>query len=273
MHILAKIVKRLKELFDLWPEPNFDKEIEPHFLFIITPPYSGSTAIAKFLNTSKRTTILQKRAEGQWLIPGMCQDDRWKSDKAINYDSVKSVWLHKFQKIRKSGKNIDVVIEKSPPNMMRIIELSSQFKSFSLIANNRNPYANCASILYRHHDANNIGEDNRIEALTSIASSWIKRSLVISELVSEYKIPLITYEDFCKDPSTLVSKLNLPHGVTDTIDMNAVVKVKDYIPQRILNQNDRQISKLTIKEIDHLTSIFVENKLLLKEFGYSLLQS
>jgi hypothetical protein len=273
LQLVSKVIQKFKKSSEFWPEPNFDKRIEPHFLFIITPPYSGSTAIANLLNTSERTTLLQKKGEGQWLIPGLCQKDRWESEKAINYNSVKSVWLNRYQEIRKSENIIDVVIEKSPANMMRIMELSSHFKSFSFIANNRDPYANCASILYRHHDPDNIGAENRIEVLSFIAKTWIKKSLVINKLVSEHKIPLITYEDFCKDPSTLVSKLNLPQGAVDTIDVNAVVKVKDYEPQGILNQNDRQISKLTTEEIYHLTNIFVENKDLLKSFGYTLLQS
>lgn len=270
MYLSNEIIKKSAEL---WPLPDYEKENEPHFLFILTPPYSGSTAIATLLNTSKRTTILQKRAEGQWLIPGLCQKDRWEKDKDINYNSVKSVWLHRYQELNRSEKIIDVVIEKSPPNMMRIMELSSHFKSFSFVANNRDPYANCASILYRLHDAANIGSKQRLIALSSIAKGWIKRSFVINELVTMYKIPLITYEEFCKNPATLITELNLPQGVVDTIDVNAVVKVKDYEPQKMLNQNDRQISKLTVEEVKHLTSIFIHSKELLDNFGYSLAQS
>ena len=116
--------------------------------------------------------------------------------------------------------------------MMRLIELSSCFKSFSFVANNRNPYTYCASALYRNHNADNNGTDKRIEALTSTIRYWIKRSLVIKKLVTEHKIPLVSYEDFCQDPSTLITKLNLPQGVVDTIDINATVKVKDYKPQK-----------------------------------------
>ena len=272
MELVHKIIKKFKKPSELWPEPDYEKDNEPHFLFILTPPYSGSTAIANLLNTSKRTASLQAKAEGQWLIPGLCQNDRWEKGKYINYNSVKSVWLNRYQELNRSEKVIDVVIEKSPPNMMRIMELSSRFKSFSFVANNRNPYANCASILYRHHNDENIGAEQRIKVLSSIARDWIKRSFIINKLVTEHEIPLITYEDFCKNPATLIKELNLPRGVVDTIDVNAIVKVKDYEPQKILNQNDRQISKLTAEELQHLTNIFIEKKELLDNFGYKLLQ-
>jgi hypothetical protein len=150
--------------------------------------------------------------------------------------------------------------------------LSSHFDSFSFVANNRDPYASCASILCRNYDVENLGAMQRIMALSSIAKGWVQRSFVINELVSKHDIPLVTYEEFCKNPVTLINKLNLPHGVVDTIDVNAVVKVKDYAPQKILNQNDRQISKLTTEEIKILTNIFIGNKASLDNFGYTLLQ-
>ncbi len=63
---------------------KFDESNQPHFLFIITPPYSGSTAISGVLNSSHRTMILQKSGEGQWLVPGLCEKDRlYASDKCI----------------------------------------------------------------------------------------------------------------------------------------------------------------------------------------------
>ena len=74
-------------LNSLWPIPSYNKKDEPHFLFIITPPYSGSTALAKFLNTSSKISIFGNKAEGQWLIPGMCQKNRWENNKYIDYDS------------------------------------------------------------------------------------------------------------------------------------------------------------------------------------------
>ena len=255
---------------DLWPLVSFDKENEPHFLFIITPPYSGSTTLAQLINTSSKTAFLQQRAEGQWLVPGMSAKDRWNKNKPINYASVKSIWLKQYQSIAKLDKNINVIIEKSPPNMIRIIELSSQFKSFSFIANNRNPYANCASILYRNFDADKTSLEKRIEILSNLAKNWLKRSNIIDNLISNLKIPLVTYETFYEKLSSVVSSLQVPKGVIETINIDAIVNVKDYPPQKIINQNKRQVNKLLDIEIKHLTKIFFEHQSLLGRFKYSL---
>ena len=62
---------------ETWPKPNFVAEDRPHVLFILAPPYTGSTAIATLLNSSTRTMLLHEQGEGQWLIPGLCAEDRW----------------------------------------------------------------------------------------------------------------------------------------------------------------------------------------------------
>jgi len=251
--------------------PFYEKNVEPHFLFIITPPYSGSTALAKLLDSSSRTMILQERGEGQWLIPGLCEKDRWEPDKEVNYESVRAVWLHEYQSRKRLNNEIDVVIEKSPPNMMRIEELSAQFKDFSFIANNRNPYANCASILYRRFDAESLGYEERVRILENIADKWLTRSRRIQELIQMLEIPLITYEAFCENPALVKNTLRTPAGVAESIDPEAKVKVKDYKIQGIVNQNQRQISRLSIIEIESCSAIFRRHKELLSFYDYHIL--
>jgi len=260
------------EDLDEWPQPDYDEQDQPHFLFIITPPFSGSTALALLLNTSPRTMFLQERGEGQWLVPGLCQPGgRWRPDKYVNYESVKAVWLNRYQSVNSPAGTIDVVIEKSPPNMVRIEKLSALFRSCSFLANNRNPYANCSSILYRNHDAENIGAEQRAEALNRIANGWVGRSTRVRELVQAHDIPLVTYEEFCQNPMSVPSVLKTPEGVAEGIDTGAHVKVKDYELQALSNQNERQIARLTAAEIRLLTRTFNRQEELLGFFGYQLL--
>jgi len=254
-----------------WPLPEYDREVEPHFLFIVTPPYSGSTALCQLLNSSERSMVLDPRGEGQWLIPGLSRPGRWDAEKYVDFESVKAVWLARFQRELVSNSNIDVVIEKSPPNMMRMEKLSSQFKSCSFIANNRNPYAICASIMYRHVDAENLEESQRIEFLTKHAKDWLMRSAKIRELILVLDAPLITYETFCQDPASVLPLIAKPTGLAGTINTRAKVKVKDYPSSSISDQNARQIANLSRAEVEHLTSFFGDQIELLNFYGYQLL--
>jgi hypothetical protein len=151
-------------------------------------------------------------------------------------------------------------------------KLSSQFRDYSFIANNRDPYANCASILYRHHDADNLSPNKRRKVLGTLAQDWIMRSLKIKELISTLNAPLLTYEEFCRNPSSVINMLNTPIGVSESIYPDANVKVKDYNPQPISNQNERQISKLKNEEIEYISELLKLNTELLEYFGYQLLR-
>jgi len=253
-----------------WPIPAFDENEQPHFLFLITPPNSGSTAISEILNTSNRIMKLQECSEGQWLVPGLCKQDRWNPGKYVDYNSVKAVWLQRYQKNKALMRDADVVIEKSPPNMMIIDELLLLFRDYSVIANNRNPYAICSSSLYRYYDAKKLQPYERKMFLEDIAKGWLSRSKKISEIIERYNIPLLTYEEFCSSPTFLLDVLNLPVWVAKSIDLNAKIKVKDYEPQVIRNQNDRQISMLTDEEINHIRGVLESSAQLLDYFGYKL---
>lgn len=255
-----------------WPLPKYDQNVEPHFLFLITPPNSGSTAMANILNTSHRTMILRPNGEGQGLVPGLFEKDRWDEKKFVNYDSVKAVWLRKYQDVRALVQNIDVVIEKSPPNMMRIEKLASSFQSYSLLANIRDPYATCASILCRYNDVEKLTRENRLEKIRRIIGNWVLRIRIIQRLVLSKDVPLVTYEIFCDDPQSLIDKLKLPEGVAETMKINAEVKIKDYDMQKISNQNQRQIAKLERHEIEFLTSSLSKEEELISFFGYELLR-
>ncbi len=273
---IRKIKKTLRKIRGItkprWPTPEYDDNNQPHFLFLITPPYSGSTAIAKILDTGRRTMTLSNNGEGQWLIPGLCKKDRWNPDKKVNYKSIKAVWLNKYQSKKKLNQDIEVVIEKSPPNMVRIENITSLFKNHSFLANNRNPYANCASILYRLYNPTKISMEKRKRILEQLAEGWLMRSRRIKELIIKYKVPLLTYEQFCQNPSSILDSLNLPKGVSEDIDINAEVKVKDYKPQIISNHNERQISNLTKKDIENINHILEKERNLLDFFGYDLLK-
>jgi hypothetical protein len=181
---------------------------------------------------------------------------------------VKATWLSKYQEIKRLVQNVDVVIEKSPPNMIRIKQLTSVFRNYSLLAFNRNPYANCASILYRNYAPDNKSSEERLQILTNLASSWIEKSMLIREVVRDLRIPLFTYEAFCSDISRCIKKIDLPADVLQSINVESVVKVKDYQPQKILSQNERQISKLAKTEIRLLTDILSKEADLLSFFGY-----
>ena len=87
--------------------------INVKFIFIVTPPYSGSTVLAKILNTSPTSMMLHPRGEGQWLIPSMCTHDRWNPIKRIDWPLVKKTWYSRYNAINDLVGNIRIIIVKT----------------------------------------------------------------------------------------------------------------------------------------------------------------
>lgn len=271
--MLTKTFKNIWRQKEEWPTPQYKRDDQPHFLFIVTPPFSGSTALCKLLNSGNRTMLLHERGEGQWLVPGLCSDDRWESEMKVDLSSVKSSWISRYQEIKKLVTAVDVVIEKSPPNMMRLEKLVDCFDDVSLLANNLNPYANCASILYRNFDTRSLSRGKRLTILDGLAADWLQRSRKILSLIQRFDIPLITYEQFCNDPSSVIDLLDFPDSVTESIDPRATIEVKDYGAIPVSNQNHRQISQLTAEDIRTISSRLRKEQDLLHDFGYCLMDT
>lgn len=256
-----------------WPCPKHNVEKEPHFLFIITPPYSGSTAFAQILNSSHGTAFLQKKGEGHWLIPGMCEADRWDRKKAINWKSVRSVWLERVELIQSLVQDIELIIEKSPPNLVRIDQLVEIFPKHSLVGFNRNPYANCSSILFRNYDPKNHSKKENIKTISLLADRWLVRSRWIKKWIDEMRLTYLTYEKFCADPASCVSELAANIPTLKTVDINKHIKVKDYKIQGIVNFNATQISKLTKEQVDAISGVLKKDLKIVSFFGYDILEN
>lgn len=253
-----------------WPRPSSKyRGDEPRFLFIITPPFSGSTALSQILNTAPGSMVLDDNGEGQWLVPALMEDDRWDPNKVIDWESVRAVWMERIGFVQSLVKNVKLVIEKSPPNTVRMDQLANVFPNHAMIGFNRNPYANCASILYRNHAPQEKAEDERARILATLAEDWVFRSTYVKKWVEQFSLLLVTYESFCAAPDEQVAKIQAAIPGLEGINSRAEVKVKDYAPQGIVDQNPRQISKLSQAERHAISNVLMENAELVSYFGYN----
>ena len=237
-------------------------------LLIVTPPYSGSTAIAAMLETSPIAMLLQERGEGQWLVPGLCEPDRWDPDKKVDYASVRATWLRRFQDARRQRPELDLVIEKSPPNMVRLEAMIECFQRVSVFAYNREPLASCASLFHNHHAQRLLDGAERTAVVDALAHKWIQRSRTIRDLVERRNMPLLAYEQFCADPAGSIKRLGLPESIVNSIVPGANVSVKGGAPSPISNRNQTRTGVFTANDTDRLRDAFRTDPDLLAFFGY-----
>lgn len=252
-----------------WPRPVVRGDVEPHVLFILTLPFSGSTALAHFIAAAEGVMALRGNGEGQWLMPGLCTQDRWDPDKAIDRSSIRACWLNDFESARQSDPSLHSFVEKSPPNMVRLDQLVDLFPDHSLLANNRDPYAVCASTLARFGPAEDHRE-GRSACLAEAADNWITRSTVLRQQIERHDIPRISYEAFCGDPLQLKERLTLPRQAQATLRADAEVEVKDYGRDRVTDHNARQLATLTDRDLATISRTLAPHSQLVTWFGYDL---
>ncbi len=252
-------------------EPNYISEKEPHFLFVIAPPNTGSTALVKILSSARGAALLYHNGEGQWLIPEMHGADRWNLDRKFTMELVRDIWLARVESFRVFKPKINLIIEKSPPNMIRMPELLKAFPKHTTMAFNRNPYANCSSILYRYHSLKNITVKERAKIVSLIADKWVSRSAWIKKWIDEWDLIYFSYEDFCEAPASCISRLVADIPEMETVDVNCSIQVKNYKPQGITNCNVKTIERLSQEEVDAISTRLSKDMDLVSFFGYEIM--
>jgi len=254
-----------------WPKPDASKlRSDPIFLFLLTPPFSGSTALSRVLNSGVRSMTLTHNAEGQWLLPGLSDPaDRWDPNKDVDWDSVKAVWQQKIFSIERLCGQINVVIEKSPPNMMRAQGLATTFPRHQFVIFNRNPFAAVSSIFYRSHDVENLDDEQRLEVIGRRAKAWMDRASDLHQHSQSFDAVMFTYEEFCESPQAHVDRIL--ERVPELVDVNVNVefRVKDYAVGGLVNQNQKQVDRLSDSERAVISNELQKNRSLVEFFGYS----
>lgn len=267
----------LNELVDgkteLWPRVAIEDQPEPVFFFLLVNPYGGSTALAKVLDTSPKAMTLHDSGEGQWLVPGLHQRNHWFADMEVDWESVRSVWLNVYQQKKRENDEIAVVIEKSPPNVVRAEQLRSNFECTRFLGFVRSPYATCSSVHHRYWMPANLLPAWRAKKFTLYATAWLRRASLVKEFVEKHSLEYFTYEQFCADTPACVEKINRACPELGGIDAGAQIKVKNKQVQTFTNQNERRIVLLKPADIQAINQVLETRPDVLEFFGYELMQA
>ena len=130
----------------------FSKKKNNKYLFILSPPYCGSTIIHEVLSTSRNVSVNNKLGarEGQTL-PGVAlymYDDsykRWDKNKKLPWKAIKIQWEKYWDKSKA------ILLEKSPPNIICASEIEIEFSPSYFLCITRNPYAFCESLIRKNN--------------------------------------------------------------------------------------------------------------------------
>lgn len=183
----------------------------------------------------------------------------WDETKTMPWEYIKKQWMKEWDLDK------PVLLEKSPPNIMRAREIEKCFKPSYFISINRNPYAFCE------------GYSRRRDKPYEIAAQWWIR-------FSKYQIKNIAnlkYNLFFKYEDLIENKKNIAKQISDfmpklsDIDVNGkyfarTVGSPDFSENPIMDYNAEKIKKLTSKDILVINTVLKRNLEILRFFNYEL---
>lgn len=229
------------------------------YLFILSPPFSGSTMLYQILSTSPYVTKFS--SEGQFIGPikSIMRERPWDENKKMPWEKIKKAW-HKKWDLRKP-----FLAEKSPPNLLRAKVIEEQFQPSYFIILMRNPYAFCEGFTRR-----------KGESYEEAAKFWIKCALFQKKNINELSSHLfISYEELVEYPNDVKQNIlaYLPGLYDISVDQPFKAKtIEGTISTNIKNYNEKKIRKLPKNAIQTINQTLLSYKDLVNDFNYNLIQ-
>ena len=232
-------------------------------LFILSPPFSGSTLLNEIVSSSENVSCNNNIGvrEGQQLPivkDILCTKDRWNEKKVIDWKHIHTIWDKYWDK----SKNI--LLEKSPPNICRAIEIEKEFTNAKFICLIRNPYAQVEGHMRRY------GSPAKEAAVLSL--SYLKYQKYNVENLKD--VLLISYENLTDNienvKSEIISFSAYLSDINTSMKFNAH-NIRGEKEMDIINLNNEKISKINKDDLKTINSVFIKEKNLLNYFNYSLI--
>jgi hypothetical protein len=228
------------------------------FLFVLSPPYSGSTVLQQLLGTSPATS--SHPTEGQ-VIPGVQElvwDNRWNEDYQYPWATIREKWEQVWDMAK------PILVEKSPPHIIRAFEIEKIFCPAYFIALIRDPYAFCEGARVRES-----------WDIRTCAEFWVRCANSQRQNIQGLKhIIHFKYEEFADHPSRVKSRILSFLPELQDIDTQRAFdtrSVRGRGLQHIENFNRDKINRLSTNDINSINAVLSEHEELMSYYRYHYL--
>ena len=233
-------------------------ENRPRYLFVLCPPYSGSTLLWKLLATSPNVSALP--SEGQFLpeLELIMRDRPWRDELSLPWPHIKSVWLSYWDTSK------PILLEKSPPHLIRARQIANHFQPVSFIVMARNPYALCEGLIRRNQWTAREAAEHALRCL-----------LAQQENLQQFPDSLkITYESLTRNPVAESQRIIGFLPELESLDSQASFKIHSIdgtLDRPIVDLNPRKIAALSVEQIVDINSVLGQGQEALESWGYKLM--
>lgn len=250
--------------------------VEAKHLFLLSPPLSGSTAITQLINTSPNVSVFPGKGEGQHLPEArniLFVDERWNPDLPIDWVKVRKIFFQYWSPLK------PIRFEKSPPNIVRAIELERAFKNSLFLITLRNPYAQIEGLLRRQWPFNKYGPQSSpsVPLTPKVAAEfWIKLAKYqLYNLEHLGNTCFFTYEELAERPADTIRRITDFLPGLDALDIESKFTAHNITGQPIngfKNLNQQKIENLTKQQIEEINIVLGHHEDLLETLHYQLIK-
>ncbi|MFW6065218.1 MAG: CmcI family methyltransferase [Planctomycetota bacterium] len=232
---------------------------ENTYLFVLSPPFSGSTLLWKLLATSPHASALPREGQflpevRQWMAP-----NRWDPDKPLPWEQIKERWRRGWDTSK------SILLEKSPAHIVRAEQIEQHFQPAFFIAMVRNPYALCQGLRRRQGRS---GE--------TAARMWVTWARYQMHNIRRLKrVISFTYEQLTEDPAETRSRILAFLPQLEDIDIDRPFEAESYLGRSarpIRNLNQAKIDMLPPDYIRRVNEVLRLNEDVMRFFGYSIME-
>jgi hypothetical protein len=200
--------------------------------------------------------------EGQFLpeVKEIMRRSPWDSGEMLPWDRIKKVWDGYWDKSR------PLLIEKSPPHLIRTKDIVKHFRPCYFLIMVRNPYAHCEGLIRR----NNWSATRAAEFSVRCLRQQEKNSGELQHALC------FTYEELGANPRAVSEKIQsfLPQiGALEYAGQFRVHSVDGIMEREIVDLNKKKINKLSIHEVAAINNVLERNLDVMAYWGYVLIEA
>ena len=225
-------------------------------LFVLCPPFSGSTVLWQLLGTSPATSLLPD--EGQFVAGAREQlrRDPWNESVVIDWPRVRSVWREHWDL------SAPLLVEKSPPNLIRAEAIARHFAPLRFVIMVRGPFTHAESLMRRWQLPADAAARFVVECLARQHRNRVRFPASV----------VLTYEHLVADPVAVAAGLTSAIPALGRLDTNAAFTV--HTPHGIdtgpiTSFDDDKIDRLRSADVAALEAVFSEFAWVLERWDYS----
>ncbi|MGH8502749.1 MAG: sulfotransferase [Gammaproteobacteria bacterium] len=232
------------------------------YLFVLSPPYCGSTVLWRLLATSPAASAHPTEGQSVDGVRHIMRDRKpWDPRKKFPWAEIKQKWENVWDMSK------PVLLEKSPPNIVWALEIERIFKPSYFIVIMRDPYAFCEG-RRRRHKGSHINES---------AEFWVTcANYQLRNMEKLTNVTHFTYEALADNPAAIKQQILSFLPDLQDIDTTLAFKARSISKpskQTIRNLNQEKINLLSSADIESVNAVLERNKHLMEFFGYKFLRS